>query len=56
MSYEQFQFVDATLLYRCQEFRNTLFEYRIRIFDPVIFFLWTFWPFYTLKCGHILHE
>lgn len=41
MSYEQFQFVDAPLLYRCQEFRNTLFEYRIRISDPVIFL-----------CGH----
>lgn len=38
MSYEQFQFVDAPLLNRCKEFRNTLFEHRIGISDPVIFF------------------
>lgn len=36
MIYEQFQFVDAPLLNRCKEFRNTLFEYRIGISDPVI--------------------
>lgn len=37
MIYEQFQFVDAPLLNRCKEFRNTLFEYRIGVSDPVIF-------------------